>query len=173
MNDKAFVLEKNKKSLMEEIKKGFTDASTRQALEIEEEKWWLLDNCANPEIVGIVQELTVIALHVLDAVGRLQPVNSITISQKAGIPKGTVSKAIRKLDSKNLIDKVPLPNNKKEALLYVSPLGKELFELHQILHQQFNSGIDIFLQRYEVEELELISRFLKEFTEFSWTDKKI
>lgn len=76
------------------------------------------------------------SLHVLDAIGQLQPVNTITISKETGILKGTVSKTVKKLEAKNLIIKVPLPNNKKEANFYLTHLGKEIFELHHSLHQQ-------------------------------------
>ena len=87
--------EDDKEALIVHIKKLFSDVSTRQTLEVDEEKQWLLQNCTNYEISEIVQELTVIALHVLDAIGRLQPVNSITIAKETGIPKGTVSKTIK------------------------------------------------------------------------------
>ncbi|RYD06523.1 hypothetical protein N752_04135 [Desulforamulus aquiferis] len=167
------VLGDNKEELIIQIKKLFSDVSTRQTLEVDEEKQWLLQNCTNSEFSGIVQELTVIALHVLDAIGRLQPVNSITIAKETGIPKGTVSKTIKKLTSKELIMKIPLPNNKKEINFYITPHGKEIFDLHNALHQQFESAVAIFLKKYDVHELQFLKRFLKDFMEITWHEQKL
>lgn len=167
-NCNGLVLDDDKEILIVEIKKLLSEATTRQALEVDEEKRWLMQKCPNFEFSEIVQELTVIALHVLDAIGRFQPVNSITISKETGIPKGTVSKTIKKLTSKNLIRKVPLPNNKKEVTFYITPLGKEIFDLHDDLHRQFESSITLFLKKYDVQELQFLIRFLKDFEEIKW-----
>lgn len=163
----------DKESLIIQIKKLFSDVSTRKTLEVDEEKQWLLQNCTNSEISGIVQELTVIALHVLDAIGRLQPVNSITIAKETGIPKGTVSKTIKKLAAKDLIMKMPVPNNKKEMNFYVTPLGKEIFDLHHVLHRQFESAVVMFLKKYDVHELQFLQRFLKDLMEITWCEQKL
>ncbi len=80
--------------------------------------------------------MTLVMLHVLDAIGRLEPVNSITISKDTNIPKGTVTKIIPKLISKKFITKESLPNNKKEYLFRITPLGKELFNLHEVMHKE-------------------------------------
>jgi len=61
-------------------------------------------------------------LHVLDAIGRLEPVNGIIISKQFGIPKGSVSKVTRKLAAKNLIITESIPNNKKEILFRMTAL---------------------------------------------------
>lgn len=163
----------DKEALIVQIKKLFSDASTRKTLEVDEEKQWLLQNCANSQISGIVQELTVISLHVLDAIGQLQPVNSITIAKETGIPKGTVSKTIKKLASKDLIVKIPVPNNKKEINFYVTPLGKEVFDLHNVLHRQIESAVAMFLKKYDVHELQFLKRFLKDFMEITWYEQKL
>ena len=165
-NDPA--LSNDKEILIVEIKKLFSEASTRKTLQADEVKQWMVQNCSNSTTLGIIKEMTVISLHVLDAIGRLQPVNSITISKETGIPKGTVSKTIKKLASKNLIIKVPLPNNKKEVTFYVTPLGKEIFDLHSVLHLQFESWVTKFLENYEVQELQFLMRILKDFVGISW-----
>ncbi|OEH86462.1 hypothetical protein BHU72_13245 [Desulfuribacillus stibiiarsenatis] len=163
----------NKDALIIQIKKLFSDVSTQQALEVNQEKQWLLQNCANSEISAIVPELTVIALHVLDAIGRLQPVNSITIAKETAVPKGTVSKTIKKLISKDLIIKIPLPNNKKETNFYLTPRGKEIFDLHNLLHRKFETAVAMFLMKYDAHELQFLIRFLKDFMEITWHEQKL
>jgi DNA-binding MarR family transcriptional regulator len=160
----------NKDILINEIRRLFSNAVARHASEDDDEKQWLLQNCNSAEVSSLLQELSGIGLHVLDAIGQFEPINSITISKKTGIPKGTVSKSIKKLSSKDLITKIPLPNNKKESLFHITPLGKELFELHQSLHKQMDLGINMFLKKYDAHELQFLIRFLKDFEEVTWSD---
>src|SRR5260221_9880950 len=90
-----------------------------------EMKQWMAQNFQNPAIIEILQEATLIMLRVVDAIGQLEPVNGITISKQFRIPKGTVSKATRSLIAEKLIKKEALPNNKKEILFRLTPLGRE------------------------------------------------
>lgn len=156
--------------LVTEIEQLLFDVTTQHQSNIEAEKQWLLSNCTNLEMARIVGNLTVTAFHTLDAIGHFQPVNSIDITKKTGIPKGTVSKNIKKLIDNNLITKVPLSNNKKESILNLTPLGKELFDLHGILHKKLNLGLTSFLNQYEAHELQFIAQFLKDFRGLSWID---
>ena len=60
-------------------------------------KQWIVQNFNNPKIAELLQDSTFMMLRVLDAIGRLEPVNGITISKQFRIPKGSVSKATRRL----------------------------------------------------------------------------
>lgn len=113
-------------------------------------------------------DMTIMELHVLDAIGQLEPVNGITISKKFGIFKGTVSKITRRLAAKNLIQKEFLHDNKKEILFRTTSLGSELYQLHQALHQQLEIGVVRFLQKYETDELRFLVRVLQDASKASW-----
>ena len=98
----------------------------------ENEEWrWITQQSHNPLVVELLQDLTITTLRVLDAIGRLEPVNGITISEQFRIPKGTVSKITRRLLAKHLISTESLPQNKKEILFRLTPLGRELFQVHR------------------------------------------
>jgi hypothetical protein len=64
-------------------------------------KQWMIRNFNNPKITELLEDSTVMMLRVLDAIGRLEPVNGITISKQFRIPKGSVSKATRRLIAKS------------------------------------------------------------------------
>lgn len=83
--------------------------------EDDEEKEWLIQNCSNPLIIDFLQDSTVMMLHVIDAIGQLEPVNGTTISKQFGIPKGSVSKITRKLVQQQIIRTEYLPVNKKKC----------------------------------------------------------
>jgi DNA-binding MarR family transcriptional regulator len=134
-----------------------------------ESSWqWFAQHSSNQRMVDLMRESTATTLRVLDAIGRLEPANGITISEQFHIPKGTVSKITRRLIAKDLITQEALPKNKKEILFRLTPLGKELFEVHRAFDEQMERGFLSFLQRYNADELRLLTRVLHDATEASF-----
>lgn len=133
-------------------------------------KQWMIENFNNPKITELLQDSTFIMLRVLDAIGRLEPVNGITISKQFRIPKGSVSKATRRLIGKKLIKPESLPNNKKEILYRTTSLGKELFQAHQAFDKQMEKGFVQFLKKYDDDEWRFIVRVLRDVTEVTFLD---
>src|SRR5215211_1211593 len=131
-------------------------------------KQWMIQSFNNPKITQLLEESTVMMLRVLDASGRLERGNCITISKQSRIPKASVSKATRRLIAKKLIKSESLPNNKKEILYRTTPLGKELFQAHRAFDEQMEEGFIRFLQKYDDEELRFIVSVLHDLTETSF-----
>ena len=129
---------------------------------------WMLKNFPSPQIVEILQEATPVMLRVVDAIGQLEPVNGITIAAQHHIPKGTVSKITRKLIAQNLITSESLPNNKKEILFRLTPLGSELFHAHRAFDQQMERGFYAFMTRYTPDEMRFIARVLQDVLDTSF-----
>jgi DNA-binding MarR family transcriptional regulator len=135
------------------------------------EEWrWIAQHACNPHVVEIMQDSTATTLRVIDAIGRLEPVNGITISARYNIPKGTVSKVTRRLIAQELITTEYLPNNKKEILFRLTPLGRELFEVHRAFDEQMERGFNAFLRRYDASELRLFIRVLQDAIGASFLD---
>ena len=131
-------------------------------------KQWIVQNFNNPKIAELLQDSTLMMLRVLDAIGRLEPINGITISKQFRIPKGSVSKATQRLIAKKLIKTELLPNNKKEILYRTTPLGKELFQAHRAFDEEMEKNFVQFLQKYDENELRFIVRILHDVTEVSF-----
>jgi DNA-binding MarR family transcriptional regulator len=140
--------------------------------EASEMKQWMAQNVRNPAIVELLQDTTVLSLRTLDAIGRLEPVNGITISKQFGIPKGSVSKITRRLIARNLVSKAALPHNKKEILFRLTPLGRDLFHAHRAFDRQMEQGFVRFLQGYSADELALVARMLRDLTATSWLQSR-
>ncbi|WP_339823982.1 winged helix DNA-binding protein [Paenibacillus sp. FSL R7-0163] len=158
----------NKDILIKKLIEKIPQLQKRFQSEDDEEKAWLIQNCSNPLIIDFLQDSTVMMLHVIDAIGQLEPVNGTTISKQFGIPKGSVSKITRKLVQQEIIRTEFLPDNKKEVLFLTTPLGKEIFDLHLALHKQMNKGINRFLQRYNTDELLFIIQAFEDTLQASW-----
>jgi DNA-binding MarR family transcriptional regulator len=135
----------------------------------ENEQWrWLIQHSPSPIIVEILRDSTVTTLRVVDAIGRLEPVNGITISEQYRIPKGTVSKVTRRLIARKLISHERLPNNRKELLFRLTALGRDLFDLHRAFDEQMERGFNQFLQRYDAATLRMLIAILQDATEASF-----
>lgn len=135
----------------------------------ENEEWqWITQQSHNALVVEQMQDATITTLRVLDAIGRLEPVNGITISEQFRIPKGTVSKITRRLLAKNLISIESLPHNKKERFFRLTSLGRELFQVHRAFDEQMERGFMQFLRRYSADELQLLVHVLQDATEASF-----
>jgi len=135
-----------------------------------EMKQWVAEHFQNPVIVELLQDTTFMMFRVLDAIGQLEPVNGITVSKQFRIPKGTVSKTTRRLIAQKLAVKESLPDNKKEVLFRLTPLGKELFHAHRAFDQQMEHGFIHFLRRYDRTELQFLVRVLQDVAETSFLD---
>ncbi|MEK4276408.1 MarR family transcriptional regulator [Paenibacillus sp. FSL R7-0026] len=158
----------NKEHLINEVLEAVKDIQIKFQAEDDEEKEWLLKNSPNPEVRELVEEMTVTMLHVLDAIGTLEPVNGITISKQFGFSKGTVSKITKRLVQKNIILPEYLPDNKKEVLFRMTELGQDIYRLHQAMHQQIDLGANRFLQRYTEDELQFLVHALRDTAHTSW-----
>lgn|SRR5690625_1327566 len=147
----------------EQLIKKFSDGD-------DEEKQWLIKTVDSPVLKSILPNMTVLMLHVLDAIGKYEPVNGITISNKMDIPKGTVSKITRKLIELKLIKRGRLPNNKKEIIFQTTPLGNELFETHKELHTKIEKNVIRFLSQYESHDLNFVTNLLENMLKQSWIE---
>jgi DNA-binding MarR family transcriptional regulator len=135
----------------------------------ENEEWrWLIAHSPSPLIVEILQDSTPMTLRMIDAIGRMEPVNGVTISERYRIPKGTVSKITRRLIAQGLISHERLPNNRKELLFRLTPPGRDLFDLHRTFDERMERGFIQFLQRYDAATLRLLADVLRDATEASF-----
>lgn len=155
-------------SLSVEILALLAQVTERFETEGNEEWQWIAAHSLNPLVIELLRDSSVTTLRVIDAIGRLGPVNGVTISAQFRIPKGTVSKVTRRLIARNLISPEFLPDNKKEILFRLTPLGRELFEVHRAFDEQMERGFIQFLRRYEASELRLLARILHDATEASF-----
>ena len=145
-------------------------AATHQVESQQNESWqWLAEaSSRDPLLLHALGEMTITSLRVIDAIGRLEPVNGIGISMHSGLPKGTVSKVTRRLIRQNLVNGAHRLPNHKEIYFRLTRRGRELFTVHQAFDNQMERGIVRFLERYRPDELRLLVRVLREASETSF-----
>lgn len=157
-----------KRDAIEEIETLIGRVTSRMAVEDDAEQRWLADHCS-PEAARKLPALSVHALHLLDEIppeapeaagGVARSVNIVGLAQATGVPKGTVSKTVRRLVAAGLVARHRLPDNRKEVHLRLTPLGAEIQRAHQGLHEETGEAMRAFLARYTPTDLAVITRVL-------------
>lgn len=150
---------KTKTEAIGAIETLIAQVTARFAADDEAEQQWLVGQCG-PEAAAVVSRMSVHALHLLDAIPVDGSINIVGLSRTTGVPKGTVSKTVRRLIADGLVTRHQLPDNRKEVHLRLTPAGTEIRRAHESLHEQMGGGLRAFLERYDDAELTVIARVL-------------
>ncbi|RJE87063.1 MarR family transcriptional regulator [Paenibacillus sp. 1011MAR3C5] len=111
-------------------------------------------------IEKLPQNLTTI--HVIDCIGRHEPINNTGIAEKMNLSKASITKIGNKLLEEGFVKRTQMNDNKKESYFRLSPQGKNVFELHERLHELEAERFYRFLDKYSGEELKVIHQFLQD-----------
>lgn len=124
-----------------------------------------------------IASLNLTDVHVIDCIGRHEPINVTTLADRIELSKGTVSKVSTKLIKEGWIRRTQLNDNKKEIYFRLTPLGKRLFLVHERLHVKVQQQLFEFLNRYSSEELNVLKRLLSDGVDLletmEWQDKSL
>ena len=101
--------------------------------------------------------------HCIDYIGKLERPNVTKIAEQMQMTRGAISKMTKKLLAKGLIEKYTLEKNKKEVYFRLTESGMELFREHEKRHMLWEERDTQFLERYSGEEIEILTKFMKEF----------
>ncbi|BBX31979.1 putative transcriptional regulator, MarR family protein [Mycolicibacterium mageritense] len=105
------------------------------------------------------RELPTLSMHLLAAIAD-GPVSVVGLAARSGQLKGTVSKHVHRLVEANLVSRNPIPGNRKEVELVLTPDGKRVADVHRQLHDEMNGGFRDFLRRYSSAELQVLVKVL-------------
>lgn len=113
----------------------------------------------SPELVGRVQRLSVLALHLMDHMVD-GTTNIVGLAAGSRQLKGTVSKHVQRLVEAGLVRRDAVPGNRKEVALSLTPDGEAVATVHRAMHDEQNRGIEEFLSRYSEGELATVAKIL-------------
>ncbi len=154
---------KTKADAVAHIEELVGQLTARFAADDDEEQQWMADQCS-AAARRVLARTNVQALHLLDEIpaddGSGATVNVVGLARATGIPKGTVSKIVRRLTDSGAVERHQLPDNRKEVHLRLTPVGTEIQAAHRSLHEQMGEGLGAFLVRYTAADLAVITRVL-------------
>ena len=105
-------------------------------------------------------------IHVLKAIHELESPNVTTLAKALGLTKGAISKTIRKLMDKHLVESYMLDGNRQKIYYRVTPDGKEIKEKHDMRDNSWRQVNQEFLSRLSEEELRNAAHYLRQYNEF-------
>ena len=113
-----------------------------------------------------LEEYSYSETHCIDYIGKTELPNVTKIAENMQMTRGAISKMTKKLLAKGLIEKYTLESNKKEVYFRLTDSGMELYQEHEKRHKLWEQRDSKFLERYSKEEIDLITKFMKEFNTY-------
>ena len=111
---------------------------------------------------GIALRLPTLSIHLLAHIAE-DPLSVVGLAARAGQLKGTVSKHVQRLVEAELVERTPIPGNRKEVTLGLTADGKIVADVHQRMHDEMKRGVVEFLSRYNNAELSVLTKMLRDF----------
>ncbi|WP_370066799.1 MarR family winged helix-turn-helix transcriptional regulator [Mycobacterium sp. MAA66] len=130
------------------------------AEETDAEREYLAENCP-PRLERAVRVLPTLSMHLLAEIGD-GPISVVGLAARAGQLKGTVSKHVQRLVDCGLVQRAPIPGNRKELALTPTPDGLVVIDVHRRMHEEMAAGVGDFLSRYSNAELTVLARMLQD-----------
>jgi DNA-binding MarR family transcriptional regulator len=122
------------------------------------ERDYLAEHCPG-HLKSAARELPTLAIHLLDRIAG-GSVNIVGLAAQSGQLKGTVSKHVQRLVDAGLVERSPVPGNRKEIRLSLTPDGSAVARVHGRMHGEKDEGLNEFLMRYSAAELATITKVL-------------
>jgi DNA-binding MarR family transcriptional regulator len=104
------------------------------------------------------------SIHVIDCIGRHEPINNSAIAKKMNLSKANITKITTKLLEADLIKRFQFTDNKKEVYFRLTPKGRQVFEMHEAIHKRKEQQFYQFLDRFTEMERHAIVKFLRDLT---------
>ncbi|MEK4434495.1 MarR family transcriptional regulator [Paenibacillus sp. FSL K6-2862] len=104
-------------------------------------------------------------VHCIEYIEKNVDPNVTKLAESLYMTKGAISKLTKKLMEKGLIECYQKSENKKEIYFRLTEQGKEIYNIHEDLHQEFQErDKDIFEQVTE-EQFESMRSFMKKYSQ--------
>ena len=114
-----------------------------------------------------VRELPTLALHLLDDIAE-GSVSVVGLAARSGQLKGTVSKHVQRLVTVGLVQRSPVPGNRKQIALSLTNDGRTVARAHRQMHDEIDRQREQFFLRYSGAELSTVVKIL---TDLSKTER--
>lgn len=102
------------------------------------------------------------SVHVIDCIGDHEPINHTGITKRMNLSKASITSISSKLLETGFIMKNQLNNNRKEIYFSLTDKGRQVYQLHQKMHQAKEDNFYQFIESYSEAELQTIGKFMSD-----------
>ncbi|OMC31662.1 transcriptional regulator [Mycobacterium sp. GA-1841] len=107
----------------------------------------------------LARSLPTSSMHLLAEIAE-GPVSVVGLAARSGRLKGTVSKQVQRLVEAGLVERTPVPGNRKEIELSLTADGELVADVHREMHEEMDRGTRDFLLRYSGADLQVLVKVL-------------
>ncbi|MEK0314831.1 MarR family transcriptional regulator [Cohnella sp. 56] len=101
------------------------------------------------------------SVHVIDCIGRHEPVNNTSIAEKMNLSKASITKISAKLLKEGFVKRSQLNDNKKEVYFSLSAKGRQIYEVHAMMHDKIEESFIRALDAFSETELAASLKFIQ------------
>lgn len=104
--------------------------------------------------------LSLTQFHIIELIANHNGVNNKFLADKLNLSKPAITKSMKKLLAKDLVNGLQIENNKREIYYKLTKKGKKLSYIHDELHQEAVRKYERVLAGFNENELDTIIEFL-------------
>ena len=143
----------------EEVLEGFSEVFNKRA--------WLDKEKMEKALAGY----TASEVHCIEFIGKHRDPNVTKMAESMYMTRGAISKLTKKMLKKKYIESYRKSDNKKEIYFKLTKEGKNIFDIHEKLHREFEErDADVFKSVTD-DQYEAFLKFLKHYNQH--LDKEI
>ena len=101
---------------------------------------------------SIDKSITINEVHLIDLIGRNQPVNLVKLSEILEVSRSAITQSVRRLTKKDLVSFEFAPDNEKNKYLILSKKGVDVFNIHKEQQEHIEKAIFSVLRNYSDED---------------------
>lgn len=99
-------------------------------------------------------------IHIINVIGYNDDIHISEIARKFGVTKGAISKTIKKLERKGLVEKRIDKTNNTRTLVKLTDKGMKAYYAHEKYHNEYDRDMFSYLESLTDHELEILYTFL-------------
>ncbi len=107
------------------------------------ERDYMAEHCPK-RLEQTVRRLPTLGMHLLAHIAE-SPVSIVGLAARSGQLKGTASKHVQRLVEAGLVERSPIPGNRKEVVLSLTADGRLINDVHSRMHDEMKRGVGEFL----------------------------
>ncbi|WP_314062868.1 MarR family transcriptional regulator [uncultured Vagococcus sp.] len=104
-------------------------------------------------------------VHCIEYIEKNADSNVTKLAEAFYMTRGAISKLTKKLIKKGLIESYQKVDNKKEIYFKLTEKGREVFNIHEELHQEFRERDKIIFDQVSDEQIEALLQFVNGYSQ--------
>lgn len=104
-------------------------------------------------------------VHCIEYIEKNADSNVTKLAEAFYMTRGAISKLTKKLIKKGLIESYQKADNKKEIYFKLTEEGREVFNIHEELHQEFRERDKVIFDQVSDEQIEALLQFVNGYSQ--------